>query len=79
MWFCEGRFPLVINGQRYYFKDLDSQAQAVLMWSDWVKADVAYEYPDKLISDDLKIEWFELINFVGTPQDIKHLNKLKGL
>ena len=52
---------MVINGSRYYYNDLDERAQAELMWSNWVKADVAYEYEDKPISDDLKIEWFEMI------------------
>lgn len=28
------------------------------------------------ITDDEKIEWFRLINFAGTPQDSKHLEKL---
>jgi len=79
LWFCQGKFPIVVNGIQYYYNDLDERAQAELMWSKWIKADVAYEYPDKTISDESKIEWFEMINFVGTPQDIKHLKKLKGL
>ena len=79
MWFCQGKFPLVIDGVRYYFADLDESAQSELMFSQWIKADVAYEYHDKLISDELKITWFEMINFAGTPQDIKHLEKLKEI
>lgn len=78
MWFCQGKFPIVIDRVRYYYDDLDDSAQGELMFSQWVKADVAYEYHDKLISDELKIAWFEMINFSGTAQDIKHLNKLKN-
>ena len=77
MWFCEGKFSIIVNDEEYYFKDLEPLAQSELMWSRWVKADVAYEYPDKLISDDDKIAWFEMINFTGTPQDIEHLKNLK--
>lgn len=32
-----------------------------------------YEVP---ISDEDKIEWFKWINFVGTPQDIQHMERL---
>ncbi|MFA5207413.1 MAG: DUF262 domain-containing protein [Candidatus Paceibacterota bacterium] len=78
LWFCEGKFPIIFNGNEYYFKDLDNWAQGELMWTNWVKADVAYEYEDKLISDEWKIAWFEMINFMGTPQDIEHLNSLKN-
>jgi len=79
LWFCQGKFPIIVNGCEYYYDDLDDRAQGELMWSNWIKADVAYEYHDKLISDDLKIQWFEMINFLGTPQDIEHLKTLKGL
>ncbi len=43
-----------------------------------IKANVGYEYSDKLISDDDKIAWFEAINFTGTPQDAEHLRSLKS-
>jgi hypothetical protein len=77
MWFCEGKFPIIFKDQEYYFVDLDKHAQSELMFSNWVKADVAYEYHDKLISDELKIAWFEMINFAGTAQDKSHLENLK--
>lgn len=76
--FCKGNFPIIWNEQEYFFKDLDSYAQDELLWRTWVKADVAYEYANEMISDDNKIAWFELINFSGTTQDEEHLNKLKN-
>ena len=76
--FCRNEFPIIWKDCEYYFKDLDNWGQGELLFSKWVKADVAYEYDNDLISDDLKIAWFELINFSGTPQDIEHLNKLKN-
>ena len=36
-----------------------------------------YEY-DTPVTDDKKIEWFQWINFAGTPQDIQHLKNLKN-
>jgi len=77
MWFCQGKFPIIFKDKEYYFDDLDDSAQGELMFSQWVKADVAYEYENDQISDELKIQWFEMINFTGTPQDISHLENLK--
>ena len=76
--FVQNEFPIIYNDQEYYFKDLDDWARGELMFSKWVRADVGYEYEDTPISDDLKIQWFEMINFAGTPQDIEHLKKLKS-
>jgi len=39
---------------------------------------VLFEYPGRLITDDEKIEWFNWINFAGTPQDIAHMENLKN-
>ncbi len=74
--FVQGEFAIEYNGVEYFYKDLDSWAQAAV-GQHWIKADVGYEYYDRLISEDNKIKWFELINFAGTPQDIEHLNNLK--
>jgi hypothetical protein len=39
---------------------------------------VLFEYPDKLITDDEKVEWFQWINFAGTAQDVEHMERLKS-
>jgi hypothetical protein len=36
------------------------------------------EYHEEPISDDDKIEWFNWINFAGTPQDEKHMQRLRS-
>lgn len=74
--FIRNEFPLIIDGNTYYYSDLDDDALYPLN-GFYFKSDRVYEYPDKLISDDDKIAWFEMINFAGTPQEIDHLNKLK--
>lgn len=75
--FINNEFPLHYNGSKYYFKDLPEEMQSILNRFDIVQ-DLVYEYQDKMISDDNKIAWFEMINFAGTPQDIEHLNNLKS-
>jgi len=76
MSFIQNEFPLVINGDKYFYNDMEDIAKSVLR-SFWFRSNRVYEYPDKLISDDDKIAWFEMINFSGTPQDVAHLNNLK--
>ena len=81
--FVKGEFPITFNGQDYYFSDLDDKAKYEVEHY-WVKADVAYSYKytdgdeSAFITDQQKIDWFEMINFAGTPQDTEHLNNLKS-
>jgi hypothetical protein len=42
----------------------------------YIEADRLLPEYDVPVTDDEKIEWFKLINFAGTPQDEKHLEKL---
>jgi hypothetical protein len=75
--FYKGEFPLSVDGNDYYFKDLEPLAQTEIKLLH-LTADLAYEYWDAMISDDDKIAWFEMINFAGTPQDAEHLKNLKS-
>lgn len=76
--FAKGEFPIIWEGQQYYFADLERAAQSEISGDHYFKWDIAYHYPDSPVTDEQKIEWFEQINFTGTPQDVEHLNKLKG-
>jgi hypothetical protein len=77
MRFLDNEFPLNVNGVEYFFKDLDDDSKYEID-SFYFTVDVVYEYETRMISDDDKIAWFEMINFAGTPQDIEHLNNLKN-
>lgn len=76
--FCKGEFSIFWDNKEYYFDDLDLSIQGEFLFHGRLISDIGYEYPDKLISDDDKIAWFEMINFAGTPQDIEHLKNLKS-
>ncbi len=71
--FINGGFAL---SSGHNISDLAKDAQNELL-RFWFVADIAYSYYDKPITDDEKIDWFEQINFTGTPQDADHLLKLK--
>lgn len=74
--YIDGEFPLNVGGIDYYFNDLPTDCQRQIAWFDF-KWDIHYSYPDDPISDQTKIDLFESVNFLGTPVDIAHLNKLK--
>jgi uncharacterized protein with ParB-like and HNH nuclease domain len=75
--FYRNEFPIVVNGESYFYNDLEETAQKEISMYR-VQGDIAYEYFDAMISDDEKIKWFEMINFFGTPQDKSHLENLKS-
>lgn len=75
--FIRNEFPIIVNGESYFFNELPAEMISVLNRFTLTQ-NIVYEYPDKMISDNNKIAWFEMINFAGTPQDIEHLNNLKS-
>jgi len=74
--FYRNEFAIEFEGKNYFFNDLSNQAKSEI--DDCLRFDIGYEYDDEQISDDEKIAWFEMINFVGTPQDKQHLENLKS-
>lgn len=75
--FIDGEFSIEFGGESYVFDDLDQRLRNCILNPRGFKWDVHYSYWDDPISDETKIEIFERINFLGTPQEIEHLNRLK--
>lgn len=75
--FIRNEFPITVEGQGYFFNDLDEECQNKIA-GFYPKFDVHYSFYDEPISDETKIAIFEHVNFLGTPQDINHLNQLKS-
>ena len=72
--FLNNGFPLPSG---HYFKDCEEDLQMKIN-SYSPSCEVSYFYDKEPISDEAKIQWFEQINFAGTPQDAAHLEKLKA-
>lgn len=79
--FLKNEFTILINGKEFYFDEMDVGSQSVLkryhptisvMNSYVCEIDEFYH-----VTDQVKIDWFEFINYTGTPQDVEHLNALK--
>ena len=75
--FLENGFPIRVNGIGYHYRDLAQDAKDNIDRFDFT-FNIAYEYDYDMISDDEKIQWFEMINFMGTKQDSEHLKLLKS-
>ncbi len=74
--FYRNEFPIIVNEKTYFYDDMELAAQRLIRYFE-PKFDIVYEYWDKRIPDSVLIDWFEMINFAGTPQDVKHLNNLR--
>ncbi len=74
--FLDNKFPVEIEGSEYLLSELPKDYQ--FTFNNYVvKCQMAYEQFDREITDQDKIDWFEIINFSGTPQDKAHMVKLK--
>lgn len=76
--FCRNEFALE-NG--LFFNNIEDGESITHICSYGLLSDVGYDYADFYnvgeITDLQKIEWFNNINFKGTPQDIEHFNKIQ--
>lgn len=75
--FVRGEFGILYEEKEYFFIDLAEQAKRTV--NDCFRFDIAYSYWDRPVTDNQMIAWFEMINFAGTMQDVKHMEKLKKL
>lgn len=76
--FIDNEFPIIVDGEDVYFKDLDTVAQNRLN-SYSINVQIYYSYSNDPITDDEKIIIFNHYNFAGTPQEESHKNKLQEL
>lgn len=72
--FINDKFKIEIDGKEYLYSELDDDYKLIL-YNYNIRAKTAYEEVDKPITDDIKLKWFKLLNFAGTPVDQEHINK----
>ena len=76
--YYNNEFPIEINGEKYFYNYLDRQLQNAISGFS-VELIVKYHYDDDPVTDEDKINWFEIINYSGTPQEKSHLEKIKNV
>ena len=75
--FMDNEFPIIVDGEEVFFKDLDKMAQHRINFFD-MRAQIYYSYKGNPITDDEKIVIFNHYNFAGTPQEEEHKNRLRS-
>lgn len=75
--YYNNKFTLLHEGKEYYFKDLPIEHQRHINGYAFSYQVYNEEY-GKPLKDEQLISWFNFINFAGTPQDVEHMQKLKG-
>lgn len=78
--FYRNEFPVVINGEEYYYNDFD-EALAVQYKLTSFDAFIHHDHGDAvtLLTDEKKIAWFLYVNASGTPQQDQYLDELKEI
>ena len=64
--FVDNQFHIEFNGCYYFFKDLPQAHQNRILHYH-IGSFCVYDYGDNNIADAFKIEWFDYLNFSGTP------------
>lgn len=72
--YINNEFSICIEGEYYYFKELDKEYQLAITHNHFPYF-VLYEQQVPFTDKD-KISWFKRINFAGTPMDLEHLASL---
>ena len=73
--FYKNEFTLIIEDKEYFFHELPKDYQLAIS-NYWFAYLIVNEDYENEITDKEKIEWFKFINFVGTPQEKKHIENL---
>ena len=76
--FIDGKFPIEADGWKYDINTLPADCKKQILSYMGCTFNVHYDYPTEPISDQTKIDLFEDVNWLGTPQEIEHLNSLKN-
>ena len=78
--FLENEFPIIIDNREFFYFELPSDFRFEIN-NYYIRGQALYQIFDKNrepipISDEVKIKWFNLINFSGTPQEKEHMEML---
>lgn len=76
--YINNEFPIHLNDEKIYFRDLDKNAQYNITFRMSPDAIFYYSYDNDPITDEEKIIIFNFFNFGGTPQEDAHREKLQN-
>jgi len=73
--FVDDKFTIVLEGEEYKFSELPEDYRSAIIHHEFRYYEITEPW-NKRITDDQKIQWFKMINFAGTQQELEHLNNL---
>ena len=76
MEFTTNEFFIRLDGTLFYYTDLPKDYKFAID-NYYILCQTAYDDYDEKFTDEDKINWFNQINFAGTPQDFIHMENLK--
>lgn len=79
--FMKNKFTIVLDDKEYFYKALETLDRELflIIKNYWLKAVVHNETEVNEFKDNDLIELFKMINFSGTPVDIKHIEELEKI
>lgn len=75
--FIEGKFPFMFEGDEYFYQELNVNLKHAIDHF-WFNLLTVYSYEKDDITDQQKTDWFEILNFRGTPQEVSHFESIKN-
>lgn len=71
--FADNEYSIEFEGKSYFWDDLCVADKSQLKYC--LNAHEVLDFGGQ-ISDKAKVDWFNLLNFSGTPQDLEHIKKI---
>lgn len=74
--YYNNEFPIIIEWEEFYYKDLDDKWRYYLGWGSSIKWNLVHHYWEWKynISDEQKLNWFKMLNYSWTPLDKEHIS-----
>lgn len=77
--YLNGDFAIYYKGQNIYYENLSPLSQHNIVDNRHFKWNVHYSYENNPIEDDVLIDLFEQVNFMGTNVEVEHFESIKKI
>ena len=75
--FLDDKFTIILEDNEYLFSELPKDYQEHISGFN-VMYYYIFEIRENSVSEKMLFDWFDFINFAGTPQDEEHIRDIKS-
>ena len=75
--FLDDKFTIILEDKEYLFSELPKDYQDHIEMFNITYYSI-FEISKNIVSEKMLFDWFDFINFAGTPQDEEHINDIKS-